>query len=410
MKNPTAIGYLVSRYPTVSHTFILREIRSLRRAGLTIAVASIRPPDQAPANMTAAELEEQSRTYYVLGIGILRIVLIQAGVFLSRPIQYLKTLWFAWSLSNGSPGKFLKNSAYFAEAVIAGHFFEKQHVTLVHTHFSSTVTLLVSRLFDLRFSMTLHGSDEFKDPIGFHMAGKVAAASLVVTISKYGASQVMLASDPEDWHKVRTIPLGIDPAKFVPQPAEPAAQGSRIRLLFVGRLVAEKALHLLIRAVAELRGKGRDVSLTIVGDGPLRPSIEQEIASLDQQNHVTLAGSCNFDSVIGFYRDSDIFVLPSFAEGVPVVLMEAMAMQVPCVATWITGIPELITDKVDGLLVPPASVESIVEAICCLIDDRELADRIARAGREKVLSKYHLVHNAAVLGSELQALAEAGRS
>lgn len=405
MNNSAAIGYLVSQYPTVTHTFVLREIRSLRRAGLDISVVSIHPPDRSRADMSAAEVEEHEQTDYVLGQGFLRIVFIQAMVFFQRPVRFLKTLWFAWSLSKGTPRLLLLNTAYFAEAVIAGYHFKKQRVDLIHTHFSSTVALLVSRLFQVRFSMTIHGPDEFNDVVGFHMAAKVAAASMVSTISQFAASQVMRAADPDHWHKVTTIPLGVDPAMLVPGTAEPNDAGGAVRLLFVGRLAAAKAPHLLVRAVAELLGRGKNVTLTVVGDGPLRKDLEKEVDRLGLQQHVVLAGACNFDSVIGYYQRSDMFVLPSFAEGVPVVLMEAMAMQVPCVATWITGIPELITHRVDGLLVPPASVAALVDAVCCLLDDRELSMRMARAGREKVLSHYHLEHNTARLGEALQAIA-----
>ena len=405
MKNSTAIGYLVSHYPTVTHTFVLREIRALRRAGLDICVVSVRPSDRHVEDMSPAEVEEHSRTDYVLGMNYLRIAVVQALVFLKRPLRYIKTLWFAWTLSKGTPRMLLLNSAYFAEAVVAGHFFEKKGVVLVHTHFSSTVALFMSRLFGIRFSMTIHGPDEFNDVVGFHMARKVAEASFVSTISQFASSQVMRASDPKHWAKVHTIPLGVDPEKLVPQPAVPRAEGDGVRLLFVGRLAAAKAPHLLVRSIAELRKKGKNVSLTVVGDGPLRASLEKMISRLDLQAHVFLAGACNFDSVIGFYRNSDIFVLPSFAEGVPVVLMEAMALQVPCVSTWITGIPELIKDQVDGLLIPPASVDAMVEAVCRLIDDPDLAGRIGLAGREKVLSKYNLEHNSATLGDQLQATA-----
>ncbi len=410
MKNPTAIGYLVSHYPTITHTFVLREIRALRRTGLDISVVSVWPSDRKVEDMTTAEAEEHSRTDYVLGMNYLRIAGVQVLVFFKRPVRFLKTLLFAWTLSKGTPRMLLLNTAYFAEAVVAGHFFEKKRVALVHTHFSSTVALFMSRLFGIRFSMTIHGPDEFNDVVGFHMARKVAEASFVSTISQFASSQVMRASDPQYWSKVQAIPLGVDPTKLIPGPAAPRAAGDGVRLLFVGRLAAAKAPHLLVRSIAELRKSGKDVSLTVVGDGPLRASLEKMITRLNLQDHVSLAGSCNFDRVIGFYRHSDIFVLPSFAEGVPVVLMEAMALQVPCISTWITGIPELITDQVDGLLIAPASVSAMVEAVSRLIDDPELAGRIGRAGREKVLSKYNLELNSALLGKALQATAASSNS
>jgi glycosyltransferase involved in cell wall biosynthesis len=166
----------------------------------------------------------------------------------------------------------------------------------------------------------------------------------------------------------------------------------------VGRLAAAKAHHVLIAAVGRLVAKGRNVGLTIVGDGPERRSLEQAIAENNLGEVVHLAGSCNHDRVIEYYRQTDAFALASFAEGVPVVLMEAMTMEIPCVATWITGIPELIRNETDGLLVPPADPEALSEALERLMDDAALCARLGKSARERILERYDLRRNSARLG------------
>jgi glycosyltransferase involved in cell wall biosynthesis len=163
-------------------------------------------------------------------------------------------------------------------------------------------------------------------------------------------------------------------------------------------LAPAKAYHLLIAAVARLVEKGRKVELTIVGGGPERQSLEDAISEWDLDGVVHLAGPCNHDRVVDFYARADAFALASFAEGVPVVLMEAMAMEIPCVATWITGVPELIRDGIDGLLVPPADPEALADALEKLMDDPALGGRLAASARRRVLELYNLERNSGRLG------------
>lgn len=400
------IGYLVSQYPAVNHTFILREVRALRRLRFDVKVVSIRPPDRPLSALSEDEASEHRQTFSVLGAGRVHALAVHARVFLRRPLAYLRTLCFAWSLTRGSLTLLLPYTFYFLESVVAGEYFERQDVRLVHSHFSTTVLLIMSRLFPIRYSMTVHGPDEFGDVVGFHMARKVSGAALVATISHYASSQVMKASDPDHWHKVHAIALGVDPAEFSPRVREQRSALDPFKLLFVGRLAPAKAQHLLIRTVAALVQRGRSVRLTLVGAGPSEESLQTLVSELTLQGCVQLVGACNHDRIVECYSDCDAFVLGSFAEGVPVVLMEAMAMEVPCVATWITGIPELIDNGVDGLLVPPASVQALVTAVERLMDDPQLSRQIALAGRRKVQAKYDLEKNAGRLGTAFRGLLE----
>lgn len=387
------LGYLISQYPALNHTFILHEVRSLRRAGFDVHTVSVRRPDRPLDKLSAEETDEQRRTFAIFGAGPWHAAVTNLKVLLQHPLRYCRGLWFAWRLSRGTPRLLVSYTFYFLEAVVAGEYFRRHGVAFVHTHFSSTVLLILARVFPIRYSLTVHGSGEFDDVVGFHMAEKVAGASFVATISHYGSSQVMRASDPAHWHKVNVLPLGIDLQTFAPRTPRQRTADDPFRLVFVGRLAPAKAPHMLVDAVDTLRSQGRNVELTVVGDGPTRAALESYIASRGLKSWVHLVGACNHDRVADYYAQSDAFVLTSFAEGVPVVLMEAMAMELPCVSTWITGIPELIDNGTEGLLVPPASPQHIVTAVQRLMDDPALALRVGRQGRSKITNSYDLARN-----------------
>jgi glycosyltransferase involved in cell wall biosynthesis len=396
------LGYLVSQYPALSHTFVLREVRALRSCGLEVCVVSVRRCDRPMAKLSADEADEAMRTFSVLGAGYLHALIASLRSLCRHPLGYLRGLFYAWSLSRGTPKLVLMYTFYFLEAVIAGDYFERQGVSDIHTHFSSTVLLILARIFRVRYSLTLHGSGEFVDVVGFHLAEKVAGATFVATVAQYGMSQVLSASDPAYWQKVVVLPLGVDLDAYRPRSSPRRDHGEPFRLLSVGRLSAPKGYPILIEAVALLRGRGRNVRLTLVGEGPLRTTLERQIAVRGLGDLIHLAGACNHDRVVSFYDSSDAFVLSSFLEGIPVVLMEAMAMELPCVATWITGIPEIIETEVEGLLVPPASAGAIADAVARLMEDPEGARRLGVAGRRKVLAKYHLGRNVERLAQEFR--------
>ena len=396
------LGYLVSQYPALSHTFVLREVLSLRRLGIDVCVVSVHECDRPIGELSRDEAAEAQRTFSVMGAGATHALLANLHVLLRHPIGYLGGLLYAWALSRGAPRLLVMYTAYFLEAVVAGDHFERHRVTDVHTHFSSTVLLILARIFRVRYSLTAHGSGEFVDVVGFHLAEKVAGATFVATVSQYGMSQVMNASDPTHWHKIVSLPLGVDVDAFRPLPSSQRDSSEPFRLLSVGRLSAPKGYPVLIEAVMLLRARRRNVRLTLVGEGPERGALENLITLRRLGDAVRLAGACNHERVVGYYESSEAFVLSSFLEGVPVVLMEAMAMGLPCVATWITGIPELIDSGSEGLLVPPASASAIADAVERLIDDPAAARRLGSAARRKVVAKYHLERNVERLAEEFR--------
>lgn len=392
-RKPARLGYVVSQYPATNHTFILREIRTLRRLGLDIDVVSIRTPDRPLETLSRDEAEEAALTYSVLANGWLRILGINLAVLLKKPVDYLRGLRYALHLADWNLRQVPLHVAYFAEAVVAGNYLMSRGVKHAHTHFASNVALLMARVFPIGFSATFHGPDEFNDVVGFHMAAKVEKARWIVTISRFAASQTMKASLPRYWDKIHALPLGVDPGAFAPRQGV-AKTPATFNVLCVGRLAAAKAQHILIEAIGRIVALGRTgIKLTLVGAGPERGPLEETVARRSLVPYVDFVGACNHDRVIEFYSRTDVFAMASFAEGIPVVLMEAMAMEVPCVATWITGIPELIRGEVDGLLVPPADPDALAAAILRLMDDPELGSRLGKSARQKVLAEYNLTRN-----------------
>jgi len=389
------VAYLVSQYPAVNHTFVLREIRGLRSQGFEVNIVSVRPPDRLPSAMTAEERDELGRTRAIKDISIPAALAAQVLECLKRPAGYLSGLFLALRMGRGSVPATFAHLLYFAEAVIAGRWMMAAGYRHFHTHFSSTVALLATRIFPLTFSMTIHGPEEFNDVAGFHLAEKVAAARLVVAISSYARSQILRCCPPAQWEKVVTCRLGVDGAVFEPRP-EPA--GGTPEILCVGRLAPVKAQHVLIESLQLLRGRGVDACLRLVGDGPDRTSLEAAARQMGLAEYVYFDGWRNQDEVRARYRQATLFAMASFAEGIPVVLMEAMAMEIPCVATRIMGIPELIEDDISGLLAPPADAVPLAYALERLLRDAALRSRLGPEGRRRVLGHFDLPVNCGKLG------------
>lgn len=397
------IGYLVSQYPAINHTFILREIRTLRAAGYSIPVVSMRVPDRPTEALSEEEREELQHTTALAGLPRLRLAALILRPLLRHPLAWMATLWSAVRGGN------LRHALYFLQAAAAGQLFTDAGVRHFHVHFSSTVGLLATKLFPLTMSNTFHGPDEFTDPAGFRMAEKVRASRFVVAISAFGRSQILRSCPWEEWSKVHVARLGIDPAVFTPS-AGREGNGS-IELLSVGRLAPVKGQHILIDAVAELRRRGCDVRLRLAGDGPDRASLERHAAAAPElAGAVVFEGWCNQEKVRQLYASADVYAMASFAEGIPVVLMEAMATETPAVATWVAGIPELIEHGRTGLLAAAGDATMLADAIEPLVRDPGRRRELGKAGRQRVLADYDLARNTQRLAELFSAYVEAPRS
>jgi colanic acid/amylovoran biosynthesis glycosyltransferase len=369
------IAYLLSQYPAMNHVFMQREVTFLRELGFEIHVASIRD----------AEQQEAGSTYYVKSAGLWRLLRAHCATLISRPAAYVRGL--AMALRHHGP----RGLFYFIEAAAVGHWIEGCGATHLHTHYASTVAYLVKQISPITISITFHGSAEFLNPAAFRLAEKVRASLFCCAVSQYGIGQLMYACPYEEWPKLELTKLGVDPNRFAPRPFRQAP--TPFEVICVGQLAPVKGLHLLIEAMADLVAQGRQIRLRIVGDGSERNALRRNIEKRGITEHVIFEGAVNQDKLLKIYRETDALAMSSFAEGVPVVLMEAMSMEIPCVAPWVNGIPEIITHETDGLLVPPGDVPALARAIARLMDDAELRRSLGKNARLKILEQYDLRRN-----------------
>jgi glycosyltransferase involved in cell wall biosynthesis len=397
MKETTAprLAYLISRYPAISHTFVLREVRALRARGFDIKVASINAPDRADRGLTAEEREESAATYYVKRDGPQGAVRAHSAALVEHPVAYFRALGFALRLGGFDLQRIFMGLLYFIEAVMVGQWMKRNALRHLHVHFAtpaSTVGLVAARVFPVTLSLTVHGPDEFYNVSSYSLAEKIRGASFICCIGNYARSQLMKLSPFAEWNKFEVSPLGVDSQIFTPRVA-PVTSDEPFEVICVGRLVPAKGQHILVAAIERLIQAGHNVLLRFVGDGPDRHTLAEMVRARNLEAHVVFEGAVNQDRIRSLYARADVFALASFAEGIPVVLMEAMAMEIPCVTTFITGIPELIDDGESGLLVAPSDDAALAAAIAKLIDQPQLRTQLGRNGRQAVMEKYDLGRN-----------------
>ncbi|MCV3273773.1 glycosyltransferase [Roseobacter sinensis] len=389
------IAYLTGQYPEVSLTFILREVEALRALGADVITCSIRqtPPEQHPG---PAEKEAARTTFHVLKAARNPLKLIAAQAYaLTRPRRYFGALALAWKTRSPGLKAALYQLVFFLEATVLARHLEAQKVGHIHNHFvfgSATVAMLSSELTGIPYSFTLHGPADLFEPYRWALAEKTARAAFVATISHYARSQLMFFSDPAHWHKIRIIHCGVAPDLYG-QPPQPARSDDDIRLVFVGRLAPVKGIRVLFEAMQRLAPEMPRLRLILVGDGPDREGLEEAAKPLGDR--VEFTGYMSQTEVAETLQSADICVLPSFAEGVPVVLMEALASGRPVIATQVAGVGELVRDGETGFMVPPGDVESLMARIRQLAEDPALRAAMGAAGRDTVRADFNIRTEAA---------------
>jgi len=394
------IAYLTNRYPAVSHSFIRREIEAIEAQGTEVCRFSVRAAEKnnLPDDRDRAEF---TRTCVLLDVGALRLFVEVLQTFARSPIRSMTALKIAFAKADWSPLSLVRRAAYFAEAAALARRMRKERIDHLHAHFGTNpamVARIAGKLSGISYSFTVHGPDEFDAPIALDLRGKIADSSFCVAISSYGRSQLMRWSAFSDWHKIEVIRCGVDESflgerDFSRLPDAP-------QLCAVARLSGQKGIPLLIEAAARLINAGKSFRLTLVGDGEMRPEIEAMIRRLNLQEVVTITGWASSDKVIDYLVASRAMVLPSFAEGLPVVIMEALALERPVVVTAIAGTPELV-DEQCGWLIPAGSIDALVDALGAVIDAP--VDQLAgmgRTGRGRVLAQ----HDSRANGRQLNAL------
>jgi len=380
------LAYLTTEYPAVSHTFIRREILALEKIGHVIHRYSIR--DCKNVSDPVDELERQ-KTFYCLSQGSFKLLLNGMFCLIYAPIKSLKALRLTLDFSRKSERGIIKHIAYFLEAALLLKEFNGKDINHVHVHFgtnSTTVALLVSVLGGPSFSFTVHGPDEFDAPIGFSLARKITNSAFTVGISQYCSAQLKRWATFDSWSKIKIVHCTVSDDFFMPVPRIASDSNT---LVCIGRLSAQKGHLVLIDAAKKLLEQGLQFKIILVGDGELRQVIESRIHEYGLGEKISITGWVGGSRVKELLSLSRGLVLPSFAEGLPVVLMEALALKRPVVTTYIDGIPELIKDGENGFLTISGDVDSLADGISKLLNTpTEQLNKMGDRGHDLVKSSY----------------------
>jgi colanic acid/amylovoran biosynthesis glycosyltransferase len=374
----------LSSYPAISHTFFLNEITELRKLGFSIDVAPSNKPVWAPGSASELEADALNTTFHIKGVHPVS-VLILLKIMFTKPGVALRGLRSALRLDGWNLASSVYTLFYLAEALLLGDWLRRRGHKHLHIHFGgpvATVGMLTAATWQFSYSLMIHGPDEFCDVDKSYLQRKVEGAKFVLCISDFARSQVMKVSNPEHWSKFHVVRLGIDQQLFAPAPA--VDQDGALEIICVGRFVPAKGHLILLRAFSDLLRQGYELRLRLVGDGVERRRIESFVKREQLDDFVIFEGALNHQLTRQKLARADVSVLASFAEGVPIALMEAMATEIPCVSTVVAGIPELIRDGREGLLVPASSSEALCAALARVISDAAFRQTLGQAARCRV--------------------------
>ena len=384
-QGPTVkIAYILNTYPQPSQSFIRREICALERQGHTVLRFAMRPTTERLVD--ALNKAEAEKTEYVVSEGGGTIARAALRSMRADLAGFGAAVKMAWTMGATSEVGRLRHLIYLAEAAYVAERCRSEGVTHAHAHFgtnAATVAMLSQMLGGPKFSFTVHGPEEFDSPRALALGLKMHHADFTVGITQFGRSQLCRWADPADWDRIEVVHCGIEPEKFTTPVALP--KGPR-RVLTIGRLVEQKGQLALVRAMAEVH---ESVHLTLIGDGEMRPQIEAQIDRLKLRDRITLTGWVDEARVKAELAATHALIMPSFAEGLPMVVMEAMAAARPVIATYIAGNPELVRENETGWLVPAGDVSALARAIDKLAS-APLArlTKMGNAGRARVLARH----------------------
>jgi glycosyltransferase involved in cell wall biosynthesis len=381
------IAYFVNEYPKVSHSFIRREIQALERQGIVVARFALRGwsgplPDEE-------DLKERGRTSYVLQGSLWSLLLPTLLIAVQTPLRFLAALLQAVKMFRNSDRPLPYHLFYLAEACRTLPWIRAAGACHIHAHFgtnSADIAMLIHLLGGPRYSFTVHGPEEFMRPVG--LAEKIRHATFTIAVSSFGRSQLYFGAKYADWPKIKVVHCGLDRSFYADAPT---TVNTSARLVCVGRLTEAKGQTLLIQAAARLATRGIAFDIVLAGDGPMRPQLESMIHHHGLVDRVRITGWLSSDAVREEFLAARALVLPSFAEGLPVVIMEAMALRRPVLTTYVAGIPELVQHGATGWLFPAGSVEDLSSAIeDCLATSAEQLQRFGDAAYERVIARHSI--------------------
>lgn len=397
----TRLAYLNTRYPSLSHTFIEREVRAVRARGFEVHTFSIHPP--RPADVLGEDHARAARETFVIMPSLASLLLAQIPAFLAHPIGYLRAILRAQRISAKGLRARLDSLGYAWEAARLAFECGKRGIRHVHVHMANNgaAVALLACVVDprLTYSLTIHGSAEFFDVHRLALKPKAEDALFVRCISNFCKGQVMAWTDPSAWDRFHVVHCGVDPQRLTPAPLLEPSTTLPLRLLTVGRLEPIKGYPLLLDACAELSRRGIDWRLEMVGAGPLDATLRHRAASLGIAERVVFPGPVSQDDMPAVYDRSDVLIVSSFMEGVPVVLMEAMAKSLLVVSTAVGGVPELVEHGKTGFIVTSASVPALADALEHIARRRRDLLPMRAAAREAILREFQIEQNGREMAS-----------
>jgi glycosyltransferase involved in cell wall biosynthesis len=398
------IAYLVNQYPKVSHSFIRREILALEKRGFEVERIALRGWNDALAD--PVDREERLRTRYVLREGLRGLLPALMQAILLSPGRFLVALGLALRMAWHAERPLPYHLAYLAEACRVAAWLRESGALHLHAHFgtnSAEVAMLAHALGGPGYSFTVHGPEEFDAPRALGIAEKVRRAAFVVAISAYGRSQLYRWVERAHWPRISVVHCGLE-ASF--HEVAPAPLPEVPRVVCVGRLCEQKGQRLLVEAAARLAAKGLALEVVLAGDGELRAELEALIRMHDLEKLVRITGWLSSRQVREEILAARALVLPSLAEGLPVVLMEAMALRRPVLTTYVAGIPELVRPGENGWLVPSSDLDELTTALEDVLSRPPEALRaMGEAARRRALERHSIDTEAAKLAALFSAAA-----
>jgi len=390
--------YLINTFPSVSLTFIRREILALEKLGVEVTRVSVR--STTSPLFDPADVEDAHRTTVLLQRGMLGLLPDTITALLRHPRRFFATLGTALRLARASETGLVRHLAYFAEACMVARMAARLGVAHLHAHFSTNATavaLLAHELGGPTFSFTHHNLEDDAQGRRLKIAEKIAAARFTVAVSEFGRKQLMHLSDPAHHARIHVVHCGLDPA-FFEDPVSPPPDVSD--LLFIGRLCKEKQPLFLVDAAARLAAEGVPFRIRVAGSGELEADMIARIASHGIHDHFVMLGSVDGATVRRELEACRALLLPSRSEGLPLVVMEALARQRPVLSTFVAGIPELVRDGQEGWLVAPDDVEGLKNAMKTALQapPAELL-RLGQSGVTRVHQRHHVDDSARMLRS-----------
>lgn len=385
--------YLINQYPKISHTFIRREIKALEQQGLSIVrVASTNNPAEL---VDQEDLDELPKTRLLVKGQVKALLKALIKISLTKPVPFFNTLKLALRMASRANHRYIHHLAYLAEAALLLEICQAERVEHIHAHFGTNpaaIATLTRVLGGPTYSFTVHGPEDFDHPAELSLADKIHHAAFVVAISSFCKSQLFRWCDYSCWKKIEIVHCGVDDKMLHSIPTVYASVATEPRVFInIGRLSEQKGQMLLLEAMKLLKQRDQAAVLKIIGDGPFRPQLEAFIRTHQLEPSIHLLGAKSGDEVRELLDSASVMVLPSFAEGLPVVIMESFARKKPVISTLIAGIPELVKLGESGWLVPAGNAEAIADAMAAalLLSDESLTE-MGEAGFQAVLSAHNV--------------------